>query len=765
MLKFLSKNFHFLILMFISFAVYYKLFLLGKIPFPGDLLVGSYYPWLDYYKIPIQNPLISDVFSQVFLWKYLSIEIFRSWQWPLWNPYSFTGTPLLASYQSAVLYPLNILLLLPKYFGWGLFIFSQTLIAVIGMYLLLSLWLPSKLARLTGSVIFAFGGLMTTWLELGVPVHAMIWLPICFYFVECYYFKFQVRYLMLLIISLSLLILAGYAQIVVFSFAVLFGYIVVKSKKFSTHFLPPTVCLVLSLLLCNIQLLPTLDLLNKSIRLTESYTREFNFGLLPLQDLLKFFVADFFGNPVTGNYWGSLNYSEGSGFVGSLTLPLLIFSLFYLKKTKIVIFFQLVLAFSILLTFSNPLSQIIYQIKIPLLTSSYASRMLFISCFSIAILSAYSLNQILNYQNQKNKFFKSIIWSWSIMMGILIGSSYSYILSGFAIPFRNSILPLLLSTSLLVLYKFFNLKPLLVCFVLFLLLTLDLSRYFLKYNPFVSQALIYPQVPALQFLQKQPGLFRVGREHAEVLPPNTWTAYGLSSYEGYDPLYLNQYGKFMHFLNGGDLRTGSSSRYAEISANYSSAFIDITNARFFIGIYREKNGFIPFSKTVYKKVFEDKSTIVFENPDALERVFIASSVIVLTQSEIDNMVMTDKSFDPRKKVALTDDLGVKNPTGSGSATILKYSPNEISIKTNTSNDEILVLSDQYEDGWSAKVDGKQTKITRANLIFRAVKIPSGNHEVVFYYWPKSFETGLKITTITTLLIILIALFSVKLRIF
>ena len=116
-------------------SLFYKFFLFGQIPFPGDLLIGSYYPWLDYFKQPVQNPLISDVFSQFILWKYLSIESFTNLTWPLWNPYSFTGNSLLGTYHSATLYPINVLLLLPKYYGWGFFIYSQTLIASWTFYL------------------------------------------------------------------------------------------------------------------------------------------------------------------------------------------------------------------------------------------------------------------------------------------------------------------------------------------------------------------------------------------------------------------------------------------------------------------------------------------------------------------------------------------------------------------------------------------------------------------------------------------------------
>src|SRR3989338_7722309 len=212
-------------------GVYYKLFIFGKIPFPGDLLIGSYFPWFDYYKIPVQNPLISDVFSQFFLWKHLAIDVLKNWQWPLWNPYSFTGTPLLATYHSATLYPLNILLLLPKNFGWGLYIFSQTLIASITSFLFLGLLTKNLFARLTGAMIFAFGGLMTTWLELGTAVHAMAWIPLCLYAVRRFSNTFKFKFILVLITSLVLITLAGNAQVTIYAYFLILSYCIYINLK------------------------------------------------------------------------------------------------------------------------------------------------------------------------------------------------------------------------------------------------------------------------------------------------------------------------------------------------------------------------------------------------------------------------------------------------------------------------------------------------------------------------------------------------------
>lgn len=787
------KSFPILTLILIISSVYYKFFVFGKIPFPGDLLIGSYFPWLDYYKMPVQNPLISDVFSQLILWKYMAIDSFKAGQWPLWNPYSFMGTPLLANYQSAVLYPINVLLLLPKYFGWGLYIYSQTLIASLTFYLFISQIVKSKIARLTGAIIFSLGGLMTTWLELGTFVHAMAWLPLAMYSLRKFILIKKFRFMLLLIISLSLTILSGNAQITTYSFIIVMLYSSwLLRKKYSLMTLLIFFSLLISISLTSLQLLPSFDLLQNSIRRTESYTAKSNFGLLEIKDILKFFIPDYFGNEVTRNYWGSLNYAETNGFLGILTLPLLIYALFKLRS-KDGYFFSLLLLLGLIFTFNNPISSTFYNLKIPLLTSSYASRMLFIILLSSSIITSLSIDQL--WKNKDFNFIQKIIlWSWFAILGVIIGtlltyyyvwnalksapnelyfkiysSSNDYALQNFLIAIKNSLIPLAFLSVILIVslilnlklsfFKKYRLKILLI--IIFIISILDLGRYFLKYNPFVSNNFIFPETPALEFLQKQKGLFRVGREHAEVLPPNTWIAYNLQSYEGYDPIYLNDYGKFMHFLNGGDIRDGTSTRYAELTSNYDSSYLDSANAKYFIAILRDKEGRIPgdlldyrFQETNFKLVFKNRSSAILENPNAKERIYFAKNIITFPAKKIADIFMEDKNFDPRKTIALSENINISRITGEGDAIISYYSPNKVVIETQTTSDEVLILADQYENGWEARIDGNITKISPANLIFRAIKVPTGKHEVVFNYFPKSFENGLRISTITILFLLI-----------
>lgn len=787
-----------LILILLITFLYYKFFLFGLIPFPGDLLVGSYSPWFDYIKIPVHNPSISDVFSQFFLWKYLSIDSYKMWQWPLWNIYSFSGTPLLATFHSAVLYPLNILLFLPKHFGWGIYIFSQTLIASLTFYLFISSLVKSKIARITGALIFSLSGLMTTWLEFGTAVHAMSWLPLSFFSVISFLKYSKVRYLILLTLSLSLIILAGNPQIATYSFMVLGLFLIwlffsERLPVFKIALLITT--MVFPLLITSIQLLSSFDLLQKSIRQNEIYSEDFNFGLLKPKDVIRFFIPDYFGNTVTRNYWGTLNYHETSSFVGIISLPLLLYAFFKIRNNY-VNFFTLILILSLLLLFDNPFSHFIFQTKIPLLTSSYASRILFLTTLCIAVISSFSLNHI-RYSKSVKFLFKSALWSWATLAGIFIGtgacyfiikkiqkgassSDYDYALSNFIVAAKNTIIPFTIITLFLIIgfiifkikIKFIKDKISLLLFLIFVFYFLDLGRYFLKFNPFVSKDFIFPTTPAIEYLQKQPGLFRVGREHSEVLPPNTWIGYNLQSYEGYDPLYLKRYGKLICFLNNADIRNCNTSRYAEIYQNYSSSFIDVMNSKYFITILRDANGQIPGNIIDYRVkvsgftlVFQDKSVAILKNPNALERTFFASNISTQTNDlEIENALM-NKDFDPRKNIILSKDLKIASVSGIGKSEIVKYSPNKVIIKTKTETDEILILSDTFDEGWKAKIDGKLTKVSSANLVFRAIKVPAGEHEVLYYYWPDSFQKGLIISISSLLTLGLIILISIRTRIF
>lgn len=753
------------VLVFLIAAVYYQFFLFGKIPIPADTLVGAYYPWLDYKwgypaGVPVKNPPISDVFSQFFLWKYLSVDIIKSGSWPLWNPYSFSGTPLLATYHSATLLPANLLLFLPKYFGWGIYIFGQTLLAALGMYLLLGKYVKDGISRIAGSLVFSLSGLMTTWTEFGTGVWAAAALPWIFFCLESYLGTKLIRYMVFLNLGFVWLFLAGHTQLTLYSSLLLLVFLVFKlwKKQISLRSSGlPIIFWLLAVVISSFQILPTLDLSNLTIRADEIYSSTFNFGLNQIYDFIRLFAADFFGNPTTYNYWGSVSYHEQTIFLGTLTLPIIIPLLLKFRKK---IFWSGVFLVSLFLAWDNPVTAWFYSLPIPLLTYSSASRIFFITSFSAGILMALGLENL-----KEDEQFRSLVRRWTlVLIGILVlflaGATIQSTKQNFLISLKNSAVPISLLGILF--SALFNFKKKWVLYIIVGLLFFDLGRYFLKYNPFISQDLIFPTTPTLEYLKNQPWNFRIARADWEILPPNTWINYNLSSVEGYDPMALLNYAKLFNIING-DNYINRTTRYVMLR-NYPSKYLDSLNTKYFLAIKRERkeatnSGLLnpQILKSNYKQVFEDKNSIVFENPDVKERAYFVPQVTsVSNQNELIKMI-SQKDFDPTKKAILVGNIN--GNFGIGEVTINNLSSNLIQINTKTKEAGFLILANTFEKGWQLQVNGTPAKLYEVNGALQGFEVPVGKTKFELSYWPKSFERGLILSGAGLTGLILISLYA------
>ncbi len=65
----------------------------------------------------------------------------------------------------------------------------------------------------------------------------------------------------------------------------------------------------------------------------------------------------------------------------------------------------------------------------------------------------------------------------------------------------------------------------------------------------------------------------------------------------------------------------------------------------------------------------------------------------------------------------------------------EYTAERVVIDVETAADGYLLLTDAYYPGWHATIDGQPTTIYRADIMFRAVFVPAGAHEIVYTYDP------------------------------
>ena len=78
---------------------------------------------------------------------------------------------------------------------------------------------------------------------------------------------------------------------------------------------------------------------------------------------------------------------------------------------------------------------------------------------------------------------------------------------------------------------------------------------------------------------------------------------------------------------------------------------------------------------------------------------------------------------------------------TGPVDIQHVSSDEIRVQVAAPAPMVLVLAHTDYPGWEAELDGKAVPILRANVLFRAVVVPAGDHTVRFRYRPDSARQG------------------------
>lgn len=97
---------------------------------------------------------------------------------PLWNPYLFSGTPLLGGFNAGAAYPLTWLTaVLPIFTAWTLTLAVAYDVALAGMYVFLRRQGIASTAATFGAVTFAFAGYMTAQVVHIDLIEGAAWLP------------------------------------------------------------------------------------------------------------------------------------------------------------------------------------------------------------------------------------------------------------------------------------------------------------------------------------------------------------------------------------------------------------------------------------------------------------------------------------------------------------------------------------------------------------------------------------------------------------
>jgi hypothetical protein len=308
------------IILGLSISVFFvPLLFQGKIPIAADTIVGLYHPFRDLYikdyprGIPFKNFLVTDPVRQQYPWRFLGVNLWKHMQLPLWNPYNFSGGPLLSNVQSAVFYPLNIMFFtFPFSIAWSLLVVLQPLLAGVFLYLYLRYKNIERIPSFLGSIVFAFSGFSIAWMEWNTILHVALWLPIILLAQEKLFKEKSIKWIVIFIFAQCSAFFAGHLQTFFYIFLIQILYLIARiiqisklekqkiilRKSFLFIMLGAVVVIITS-----IQWIPTLQHIFLSARdIDLNWQKEGWF--LPWQHLIQFIAPDFFGNP-SCTFWAS----------------------------------------------------------------------------------------------------------------------------------------------------------------------------------------------------------------------------------------------------------------------------------------------------------------------------------------------------------------------------------------------------------------------------------------------------------------------------
>src|SRR5262249_40753201 len=72
-------------------------------------------------------------------------------------------------------------------------------------------------------------------------------------------------------------------------------------------------------------------------------------------------------------------------------------------------------------------------------------------------------------------------------------------------------------------------------------------------------------------------------------------------------------------------------------------------------------------------------------------------------------------------------------------------PGDLQIQTSGKTQQLLVVSEAFDPGWQAQIDGKSSDVVRANGDFFGLVVPPGDHEIRLEFRPQSLRFGRLIT--------------------
>lgn len=675
-----------------------------------------------------------------------------------WDTYVYGGVPLFAHPETYFIIPNLLFLLITRnlYFSLTATLVLHFFLMGLGMYLLVLRFTKSKLGAFLSAIIYMFNSYS---FNFGIYGNLSVLIPLS---LAPFVFLFADRaiggkktlvFAAITSILLAMMLHAG--GVILFMYIVLMiGLYYLFSIFTSKHIIKDiprksgilVLILILTILLSAVKAIPAFEFSEKSSRQDVSY-ETFLEGKIETSKLINNLVFNF------------RNPKQGEARIGIVSWLLILFCIPLLKKKK-VLFFSLIIILSILIATGSFLTHIMYKVLPFYSQLKHPERVLILFVFSGAVLSGFGYQQATRWLQKKGKikhlFFPLIILLLAFEFTIIdtppkamefknvpaleyISQDQEllrlHLLRTGYTPFENIIgsfgqgwaidydIPMIIGTGTVWLQDYVKATLLAETYKSAKLWGILNVKYFLAEKEIL--------INNITFVRKF-------EECNECKPKIIGGPY---LYE--NELFLPR----AYLVDNAILIVGSNIE----DATYSTIFHSDFNPSKTVIIMKE--GDINDLNIKYLKRFKVlllTSGSINEKTNLVTlREYVDSGGIVLPNILENKQSISNEEINTILTRLNGYQLDIKK------INISHYSPNKVELNLNEKKG-FLVLSEKYylfPNDWTAKINGKEKEILRANGVISAVYLEEEKGEIVFEYKPRSFIIGSWISLVTLLLII------------
>jgi hypothetical protein len=443
---------------------------------------------------------------------------------------------------------------------------------------------------------------------------------------------------------------------------------------------------------------------------------------------------------------------------------------------------------SLILSFGRftPVYKIFYKIIPGMNLFRIPSTFLFIFVFALIVTSCFGLKKFLEREKElkKNRIFTLfLICLCLITVFILAVRPVDYLIKTlkpglYSAEIRAAISRAVIHSLILIIVfcavYFFRIKRTWSVIGLTVFLALDLLSIAYPLLQTKNVSIDSRDFPWLQKISTDESYFRI--YDIKPIPQQTALHYNLYKITGLDPIILKHYFNFTNLLlGGGDMRTTEQLPIAFLGQSrlQNLMILDMLNVKYIISD-RRLDEYKYFLLTDEFKDKDKNSVYLYENIAALPRAWVGHRV-----KEIENyngFQNNLKGFDPVSTALIVRDtfkfsefiksdssIYDKPESFEKETVIIKdYQSNRIILEADVEKAGLLVLSEVWMPGWSAKVNGRSAPVIRTDYLLRGIPVGKGRSRIILRYFPRSFVTGVFTTfTVSSLVLVLLITSSVR----